>query len=157
MTVKPEDLTWEFTAHSAETLTEAHKLLDDFYRTHKFVKVEFKAGKQRTLTQNACLHLWLGWLAESLNNAGLDMRTVMKQDADLPWSTETCKQFLWKPIQRALINRESTTEAERKDYGYIEQVLSNHLQTKFPGIEIPAWPEKRLKAVEEQKQQEKAA
>lgn len=108
----------------------------------KYLIVKVRTGKQRTLTQNRALHMFLGWLAEELNSAGLDMRRVLKQEVDIPWTTESCKEFLWRPIQEAVIGKESTTEADRVEYSAVHEVLAHHLSTKL-GVTCPEWPKKK--------------
>lgn len=128
----------------------------ELYDEHGYVEFTWRTGRQRTLTQNRALHKWLAMLADCLNAAGLDQRKVLREDVEMPWSMEACKEFLWKPIQEAAIQKSSTAEAERKDYGYIEQILSHHLQAKF-GLDVPPWPEKRLQEIEKQQGKDRRA
>lgn len=117
------------------------ELRQDFYQ-HHYLYASHRHGKQRTLTQNKALHLWLGMLADTLNAAGLDMRKVLKQEVELPWSTETCKEFLWRPIQEAVILKESTMDANRVEYTKVYDVLARHLGQKL-GVIAPEWPKKK--------------
>jgi len=50
--------------------------------------------KQRTLKQNKSLHKFCELLADELNAAGLDMKTVLKPSVDIPWSKTSVKEFL---------------------------------------------------------------
>lgn len=86
---------------------------------------------QRTPKQNNALHLFFTLLADELNNAGLDMRTVLKPGIDIPWSPETVKKHLWKPIQKALLEKESTTELTTTEVNKVEEVLMRHLGERF--------------------------
>ncbi len=108
----------------------------------KYLIVTVREGRQRTLTQNRALHLWLGMLADTLNAAGLDMRKVLRQDIDLPWNTDNAKEHLWRPIQEAVISKSSTVDADRIEYSKVFEVLTHHLSTKL-GIECPDWPRKQ--------------
>lgn len=112
------------------------------YRQHRYVEFSWHTGRQRTLTQNAALHLWLEWLAQRLNDAGLDMRRVIKADVSIPWTKESAKEYLWRPIQRAMTNKSSTVDAERPEYAEVQAVLCRHLGEKF-GVECPDWPKRR--------------
>lgn len=94
---------------------------------------------QRTDRQNRALHLWLSMLAETLNAAGLDQRTVLKPGVSIPWTPDAAKEQLWRPIQEALVGKHSTTQLEKLEVGEVEEVLTRHLQEKF-GVEIPPWP-----------------
>jgi hypothetical protein len=40
-------------------------------------------------------------LAEALNERGLGVMEVMKHDAEIPWTRDTAKEYLW----RSLVNR----------------------------------------------------
>lgn len=59
------------------------------------------------------------------------------------WNTELVKEHLWKAVQIPMLNKESTTEAERHEYGLVYEQLNRVLATQF-GIHI-AWPEDEKK------------
>jgi hypothetical protein len=86
---------------------------------------------KRTLKQNNALHLWFEFLAAALNDAGLDMRAVLKPGVDIPWTSESVKEQLWRPIQVAMLQKKSTTERERPEVSQVEEVLVRHLVKKF--------------------------
>ena len=94
---------------------------------------------KRTGAQNRSLHLFLTQLSDTLNDAGFTQMKVLKHDAEIPWTTTTAKENLWKPLQEAMINRLSTTEASKADYSAIHFVLSQHLASTL-GVTVPAWP-----------------
>lgn len=77
--------------------------------------------KQRTKAQNDSLHLFCKLLSQSLNDAGLDQRKVLKPSISIPWTPIAVKESLWKPIQKAMFNKDSTTELE-KNSGEIDDV-----------------------------------
>lgn len=110
------------------------------WEKHHYLRVDLKTGKQRTLTQNACLHLYCTQLADALNDAGLDFRQTIREGVDVPWSPELAKDFLWRPIQKAVTGKESTTKPERQEYSQIYDVLNRHISGKF-GLFV-AWPSK---------------
>jgi len=93
---------------------------------------------KRTIKQNKSLHKYCELLAESLNEAGLDMKKVLKPGIDIPWTKESVKKHLWKPIQEVMLDKESTTEMDTKEPSEIYQVLDRHISEKF-GVHIP-WP-----------------
>jgi hypothetical protein len=90
-----------------------------------------KEEKQRTIKQNNSLHLMFSQLADELNFAGLDMRKTLKPDIDIPWSGETIKEYLWRPIMKAQINKDSTTELTTKEIDEIFDTINRHLGEKF--------------------------
>ena len=116
------------------------KKMEKLYDEHRYLRVTLKTGKQRTFTQNAALHVYLQLLADELNDAGLDMKKTLKAEVDIPWTMQSVKDFLWRPIQKLLTEKESTTKPTTKDYIYIYEVLSRHLVDKF-GVNV-SWPNK---------------
>ena len=87
--------------------------------------------EQRTIKQNSALHLYFAMVAGALNEAGLDLRVVLKPEIEIPWSGETVKDFLWRPIQRFQVGKKSTTELDKKEISDIWEVLNRHLSEKF--------------------------
>lgn len=95
--------------------------------------------KTRTNSQNKALHLFCDLLAKELNMAGLDMKTVLKPEVDIPWTKQTVKDYLWRPIQKALTTKQSTTELDTAEPSEVWEILNRHLGEKF-GVEVPAFP-----------------
>lgn len=96
--------------------------------------------KDRTPRQNRALHLYFQKMAETLNDAGLDMRTVLKPGVEIPWSKESVKNYLWKPVQSLQLGKESTTELTTKEidlvFETVNRVLSKHgIHQPFPSME----------------------
>ena len=98
-------------------------------------------SRQRTNAQNRALHLFCRLLSECLNSAGLDQRKVLKEEIEIPWNEESVKESLWRPIQAAVINKESTADAETDEYSKVYEVLARHLSSKL-GVTPPPWPDK---------------
>lgn len=122
---------------------EAVQAIRRAYRENRYIEVDIRVGeRQRTMTQNKALHLWFRFLAETLNDAGLDMRTVIREDVDIPWTESAVKEYIWRPVQKALQQKESTTEANRTDYTAVREVIARHLGEKF-GVQVPEWPKRR--------------
>lgn len=86
---------------------------------------------RRTLQQNKALHKFYELLAEDLNTAGLDMKRTLKEQVDIPWTPVTIKEYLWRPIQDAMLHKESTTELTTKEVNDVYEVLIRHLGEKF--------------------------
>lgn len=98
---------------------------------------------KRTIRQNKALHLWFTMLANDLNNAGLDMRVVLKPEIDIPWTPANVKEHIYKPILKALTLKESTTQMDTKDPTVIWDIINRHLGEKFD-FEVPAFPSEEL-------------
>lgn len=97
--------------------------------------------KQRTLSQNSALHLYFTHLAEKLNEAGLDMRKVLKPSINIPWSAESIKECLWKPIMEFQTQKSSTTEMTTKEITEVYDTINRHIgetfgiTVEFPSVE----------------------
>jgi len=91
--------------------------------------------KQRTLAQNKSLWLMFTHLADKLNDAGYDMRRTLKPEIDIPWNKDTIHDYMWIPIQEALLKKTSTTELTTKEIDVVMNTLTRHLGEKL-GIEI---------------------
>lgn len=69
--------------------------------------------KPRTSQQNRALHKGCELIATALNDAGLDMRKVLKPNIDIPWTKESVKEHIWRPVQLAMFNKLSTKELSK--------------------------------------------
>jgi len=98
---------------------------------------------KRTDKQNKSLHLYFVLLADALNDAGLDMRKTLKPGVEIPWNYKTVKEYLWRPIQKAQLGKESTTELTTTDIDKVFETLNRHLGEKF-GI-TQEFPDEELK------------
>lgn len=93
--------------------------------------------KIRTAQQNRALHLFFQLLADELNEAGLDMRKVLKPGIDIPWTKTSIKEFLWRPVQEAALGKKSTRQLlKQRDIDLIYDTLTRHLSQIF-GISVP--------------------
>ena len=91
--------------------------------------------KQRTSAQNNALHKYFELIADELNEAGLDMRVVLKPEIEIPWSKDTIKDYLWRPIQIAQLQKVSTIQLTTRDLDKVFDTFNKHIG-KF-GIFIP--------------------
>lgn len=82
---------------------------------------------QRTLQQNKALHMYFTLLADELNSSGYDMKRTLKPSVEIPWTPENVKEYLWRPIQEAYVNKESTRELTTKEIDKVYDVLNKHL------------------------------
>jgi hypothetical protein len=100
----------------------------------------------RTNQQNRALHLWFDMVAEALNDAGYDMRKTLKPGVEIPWTKETIKDYLWRPVQMEYLRKRSTTELSTKDIDKVYDILNRHLvkfgiHTPFPSLDELIWRE----------------
>lgn len=93
--------------------------------------------KPRTSTQNNSLHLWFELLANALNDAGYTVQLVLKEKIDIDWDKEKVKELLWRPAQKAILGKKSTTELSKlEDIDKVYDHLTRHMGEKF-GLHVP--------------------
>jgi len=109
--------------------------------SHKALQAEeFDFPKQRTPQQNKAIHKYFSLVSDALNDAGLDMRAVLKADAELPWTPASVKTYIWKAVQDAMLDKESTTALTPKEVNEIYEVVDRHLSNAFNlHVNFPSW------------------
>ena len=111
----------------------------------KIIVADIKGAKAtRTSLQNRAIHKFLTMLADALNAAGWDMKKTLTKQADIPWSGDTAKEWLWRPIQKAMFCKESTASLETDEVSHVYETLNRHTSAKL-GVSVP-FPEKHWKA-----------
>ena len=93
---------------------------------------------QRTPLQNKSLHKYFSILAEDLNDSGQDMRMVLKPEIEIPWTKDSIKELLFKPIAEAMFGKSSTTDLTTKEISEVYEVLNRHTSQKL-GVSV-TWP-----------------
>ena len=108
----------------------------------KEVIVEIKKNTNlRTLTQNRALHLYFTLLATELNDAGFDMKAVIRKEVDIPWTSSSIKEYLWRPIQKQQLQKKSTTRLKNTDidliYDTVNRIVGERtgVYVEFPNID----------------------
>jgi hypothetical protein len=96
----------------------------------------------RTIYQNNALHLFFQQLADELNEKGFDMRAIIRQEVEIQWTGFTIKSHLWKPLQKALFNKKSTTKlAKNYEIDVVYDNLNRILVERTKGeVSIPPFP-----------------
>lgn len=94
-----------------------------------------KLSDSRTARQNRAMHVYFELLAKELNDAGLSMMKVLKPEAEIQWTAESVKNHLWRPIQVALLGKESTTKLETKEVGDVYETLNRYIGEKL-GVHV---------------------
>lgn len=105
-------------------------------------EVEVKEIKNtRSLSQNNSLHLYFKLLSDELNHAGFDMRQVIRENLNIPWTPESVKTYLWHPVMKSMFNinstRELTTPMINDIYDVINKTIGERckIHISFPSIE----------------------
>ena len=106
----------------------------EVFKEHGYVIFKYSTGKQRTNAQNDAIHLFLDRIASVANNAGYEMKIaspLLNFDVDVPWTKESVKERIWRPLQKAKFpGRKSTTQLLRHEVSEIADVIIRHLGEK---------------------------
>lgn len=81
------------------------------------------------------MHKLFTMLATELNTLGLDMKVIMKPSYEIWWTPEAVKTHLWKPLQKAMYGKESTTELTTGEVSKVYEQLAHIIGQKH-GVEI---------------------
>jgi hypothetical protein len=90
-----------------------------------------KIPQTRTAQQRKALQLYCTIIAKQLNDSGNSVQITLAQAVDREWDMDAVKSLLWKPIQKIVINKESTADADRNEYTKVYDVLNRFLGEKF--------------------------
>lgn len=124
--------------YDKEEIEKLNKLKDGIYQ------VKLSNLDLRTLAQNRAFHLYFNMVAVQLNNSGLYINKLIKENkykADIDWSGDLVKNQLWRPIMEAILDKKSTTQLEKSEvdrvYNTLNRYLSNMgITVAFPNAEI---------------------
>ena len=95
--------------------------------------------KPATERQSNALHLWCDRVAVELCAAGLDMKKVLKPEVEIPWTKDSVKEHLWKPVLLALTGKESTKDQTSEEITVVLNTINRHLGQSL-GVTLPEWP-----------------
>jgi hypothetical protein len=95
----------------------------------------------RSLKQNAALHKYYELLADELNAGGFSLKYMLgEKEVDLDWDGTKVKELIWRPIQKALTGKASTTKLDKVSeinnvYEHLNRFFSNEpfcIHVPFP-------------------------
>lgn len=98
-----------------------------------------------TDNQRKAFHAGCQELADHLNAHGKDMRAVLKHDVDIPWTKDTVKEYIFRPIMKAMYGYESHTELKKiEEVSKLWDVAFKHLgeRVEVEYMEFPHDPNK---------------
>ena len=75
-------------------------------------------------------------LAEALNDAGYDMKKVIRANMDIPWTDYNVKEFLWRPVQEAQLGKKSTTQLTTDEIDKVFEVINKAVGERT-GVHVP--------------------
>ena len=104
---------------------------DGIYELKKF-------SQSRSLSQNKALWLWFTMVAETLNDGGMDIRTFIREEIEIPWSKDSVHDLLWIKLQIAMTGKKSTTKINTQEINKIMDVIIREADKR--SIELPPFP-----------------
>lgn len=132
------------TVNSDKTLNEAISALCQQYREHPYMEVDIAVGqRQRSDQQRKAIEVYCAELAKAMNAAGLDQRAVlasMREGVEIPWSQDRVKDTLWREVQKAMLDKSSTTNLSRQEVSQVYEAL-NRWTSQTLGVSV-AFPER---------------
>ncbi len=91
----------------------------------------------RTPRQNSSGHLWFGMLADALNDSGYTVNSTEVLRLPVSWTGENIKEFLFRPIMKALYpDKKSTTELTKTEWSQVVEELNKALGERV-GVHVP--------------------
>lgn len=93
---------------------------------------------KRTDQQNRALHLYLENVAKELNDAGWTIQKLLEHTIEIQWTKNTAKELLWRPVQKMLLDKESTKLLDKIEPSEVYDILNRYL-SEICGIHVP-WP-----------------
>ena len=97
-------------------------------------------NNQISARQRRALHLYFTLLSDALNDAGFDINQVIDESVSLPFSAIFIKEYMWKVVEKTMLNKDSTNDLEKgevtKIYEAVDKMISERTGVH---IEFPNW------------------
>ena len=103
----------------------------------KELRLEVVKGR-RTPSQNNSIHLYLTQLANELRNEGHTIKDVVNaiRRAEIMPTMLLLKEVLWKPIQKVLFKKDSTTKLDKHEVTDVYDAVNAFIAREFE-IHVP--------------------
>jgi hypothetical protein len=116
---------------------EIEKFLEKENYKGEYVVTIKRLRKVRTTPQNNALHKFYELLANKFNEKNITVQLFLTKVIELDWTPELVKEIAWRPLQRLLLQKKSTTELDNiNDINTVYEHLNKHLGQEF-GIYEP--------------------
>ena len=77
-------------------------------------------------------------LANALNDAGYDMKLLLAH-REIPWSQNSVKEQMWRPVQQSMFDIDSTTQLAPSQVSQVYDTINRFLSEKFAiSVEFPS-------------------
>ena len=101
----------------------------------------------KTDKQRSSVHVWCRQVAQVLNDAGLDMKKVLNDDIEIPWTEHSVKEHMYKVVLAAMSGKESTESMDTTEPGQVCNVIARHL-SQNKGVTLPPFPSRHAEGRE---------
>jgi hypothetical protein len=92
---------------------------------------------KRTYSQNNALHLYYEHLAQELNDSGWTIQKFLSHAVEINWTKDLVKELLWRPIQKMLVEKQSTVQLDKiQEIDIIYDYINRHV-SELCGIHVP--------------------
>ena len=111
-----------------KTADQANDLLVRCYNAISELQAQASKPKKRTTTQNAAMHKYFELMAQALNDAGYSysdfVELVEEKGNQVAWTESNFKETGWRLVQRAMFNKESTSDLETHEVTKVYEVIN---------------------------------
>ena len=131
-------------SQGVSTANEANALIVELWNEVERLREFEPKKKKRTSTQNAAMHKYFELMSEALNDAGFSYKEfvelIEKNGNQVEWTESNFKETGWRLVQKALFNKESTTELETHEVTQVYEVINRRF-AELAGVsmEFPNW------------------
>lgn len=109
----------------------------EFIMTNQDRGLMFEIVKpNRSTAQNSAIHVYCREVASVMEASGMDMKTVIKDGVPIVPTMHLIKDYMWRPIQKAVTGKESTTKLDTVEVNDVYEQLSRLLAEKY-SIDVP--------------------
>ena len=137
-------MTEAYALQKREQVKGMAETLGDLVEKHGLVTVNYKVGRTRSTFQQAALEVWCRNTATFFNEMDIPRAVkspiFKKGEMEAPWSQESVKNEIWRPIQKALTDHESTTKPTPQEFVQVYDYIVKAFSEK--AISLPGWPVK---------------
>lgn len=91
--------------------------------------------KSRSSNQNNGAHAAFRRLSEALNDAGYGIAHPFRPEMEIPYSEHTVKDLLFRPIIKALYDKESTSDLSPTEMSHAFEVMMGRV-TELTGVYV---------------------
>ena len=126
------------------TRDQANDLLARCYNAITDLQEQLPKPKKRTTTQNAAMHKYFELMAQALNDAGYSYKDfvelVESKGNQVAWTETNFKETGWRIVQKAMFNKDSTSELETHEVTQVYEVINSRF-AELAGVSMnfPNW------------------